>query len=130
VSGQKVLKHGVQDVVLFAIEFRVFVKGKVPRAADTLYRAQHVGSLAFQGLEFFAHIFSGGREFYGVDRAEQRYFRTTLWIFRGLRPCSAESVFVFPALAASKPLRRLVTSYRIICGMILRSPDCWYAGFD
>jgi hypothetical protein len=64
VSGEKVLKHGVQAVVLFAIEFCVFVKGKVPRA------------------EFFAHIFSGGREFYGVDRAEQRYFRTTLWIFR------------------------------------------------
>jgi hypothetical protein len=82
VSGEKVLKHGVQAVVLFAIEFCVFVKGKVPRAADTFHRAQHVGSLAFQRLEFFAHIFSGGREFYGVDRAEQRYFRTTLWIFR------------------------------------------------
>ena len=89
------LEHRIQDVVLFAIEFRVFVKGKVPRAADTLYRAQHVGSLAFQYLEFFAHIFSGGREFYGLDRAEQRYFRTTLWIFRGLRPCSAERRFCF-----------------------------------
>jgi hypothetical protein len=86
VSGEKVLKHRVQDVVLFAIEFRVFVKGQVARAADTLYRAQHVGSLAFQCLEFFAHILSGGREFYGVDRASQRYFRTPLWIFRGLRP--------------------------------------------
>jgi hypothetical protein len=56
VSGEKVLKHRVQDVVLFAIEFRVFVKGKIPGTADTLYRAQHVGSFAFQCLEFFAHI--------------------------------------------------------------------------
>jgi hypothetical protein len=128
VSGQKVLKHGVQNVVLFAIEFRVFVKGKVPRAADTLYRAEHVGSLAFQCLEFFAHIFSGGRKFYGLDHAVQRYFRTTLWIFRGLRPCS-ESVFVFSALAASKPQRPLVTSYRIIGGIVPRSPDCSNAGF-
>jgi hypothetical protein len=129
VSGEKVLKHRVQDVVLFAIEFRVFVEGKVPRAADTLYCAQHAGSLAFQCLEFFAHIFSGGREFYGLEYAEQRYFRTTLWIFRGLRRCSAESVFVFSALAASKPLRPLVTSYRIIGGSVPRSPDCSNAGF-
>jgi hypothetical protein len=36
---------------------------------------------------------------------------------------------LFSALAASKPLRPLVTSYRIIGGIVLRSPDCSNAGF-
>ncbi len=62
-TGEQVLKDGIQDVMFFTVEFRVLVKREVARAANTLHRAQHVDGLAFQGLEFFTHILSGGWEF-------------------------------------------------------------------
>jgi hypothetical protein len=80
-TSEQVLQDGIEAAVFLTVEFRVLVEGEVPGAANFLHRAQHAGRLALQHLEFLAHKFcSDGRGFYGLDSAEQGYFRTPLWI--------------------------------------------------
>jgi hypothetical protein len=80
VAGEQVLQDRVDAFVLYGVEFGVFVEGDVLGSANFFHCADHTNGVAFQGLEFFAHYFSGGGGFYDVDDGEQRYFRTALWI--------------------------------------------------
>jgi hypothetical protein len=81
VSREQVRQDGVQALMFLAIEFGILDERYIPRSSNLPHLADHTHSFVLQGLEFVAHIFcGGGRGFYDHDDAEQRYFRTPLWI--------------------------------------------------
>jgi hypothetical protein len=78
VPGKQMFDERGYALLLFAIEFSVFKKRKVPRTADPPHVMQHAPGGVIQFIELFAGgLRDHGRELYKFKKYQQQYFGTS-----------------------------------------------------